>query len=220
MNNILIEDEKIRLSSSDFNEELTVNFMILNDEIVSVDKNNLCKIVSTTNCFNLHELLIAEDCKQIEDIFRRLVKSFKGEKVSINIKTPIFVSDNINKIIESIKSIDNVESISIVEGKELIRGYKKIINKYKKIPHFQANLYKLAKKQVVNYLLVKNQSKFNNLYTGEKNRISLILKKQFYSILNCIANGKSTYKLDIPIIKEDMKTDSINISITYYTGDL
>ena len=133
MNNILIEDEKIRLSSSDFNEELTVNFMILNDEIVSVDKNNLCKIVSTTNCFNLHELLIAEDCKQIEDIFRRLVKSFKGEKVSINIKTPIFVSDNINKIIESIKSIDNVESISIVEGKELIRGYKKIINKYKSI---------------------------------------------------------------------------------------
>ena len=214
MNNILIENEKIRLSSSDFNEELTVNFMILNDEIVSVDKNNLCKIVSTTNCFNLHELLIAEDCKQIEDIFRRLVKSFKGEKVSINIKTPIFVSDNINKIIESIKSIDNVESISIVEGKELIRGYKKIINKYKKIPHFQANLYKLAKKQVVNYLLVKNQSKFNNLYTGEKSRISLILKKQFYSILNCIANGKSTYKLDIPVIKEDMKTDSINISIT------
>lgn len=214
MNNILIEDEKIILSASDFNKELTVNFMVLNDEIVSVDKYDLCKIVSTTNCFNLHELLIAEDFHQVEVIFSRLVKLFKGEKVSINIKTPVFLNDNINKIIENMKGIVNVEKISIVEGKELIRGYKKDINKYKKIPQFQANLYKLAKKQVVNYLLVKNQSKFNNLYIGEKNRISLILKKQFYSILNYIANGKSTYKLDIPVIKEDMKTDIINISIT------
>ena len=102
MNNILIEDEKIILSASDFNKELTVNFMVLNDEIVSVDEYDLCKVVSTANCFNLHEVLIAEDCKQIEDLFKRLVELFKGKKVSIQIKTPISINDNINKIIENI----------------------------------------------------------------------------------------------------------------------
>lgn len=214
MNNILIEDEKIILSASDFNKELMVNFMVLNDEIVSVDKYDLCKIVSTSNCFNLHELLIAEDFHQVEDIFSRLVKLFKGEKVSINVKTPIFVNDNINKIIENIRSIDNVENISIIEEKELIKNYRKVIKKYKKIPKFQANLYKLAKKQVVDYLLIKNQSKFYNLYMGEKNRISLILKKQLYSIFNSFANGNTIYKLDIPIIKRNMETDSVDISIT------
>lgn len=214
MNNILIEDEKTILSVSDLSEELTVNFMVLNDCIANVDKESLCKIVSTTNCVNLHELLIVEDFHQAEDIFRRLVELFKGEKVSINIKTPVSINDNINKIIENIRSIDNVVSISIVEGKELIRGYKKTINKYKNIPEFQANLYKLVKKQVVEYLLIKNKNKFNNLYMGEKNRISLILKKQLYSILNSIADGNDIYKLDIPIIKEDMETESIEISIT------
>ena len=214
MNNILIEDEKIILSASYFNKELMVNFMVLNDEIVSIDKYDLCKIVSTKNCFNLHELLIAEDCHQIEDIFSRLVKLLKGQKVSINIKTPIFVNDNINKIIENIRSIDNVENISIIEGKELIENYRRVIKKYKKIPKFQANLYRLVKKQVVDYLLIKNQSRFYDLYMGEKNRISLILKKQLYSIINSIANGNNIYKLDIPIIKRNMEIDSVDISIT------
>lgn len=214
MNNILIENEKTILSISGLKEKLTVNFMVLNNDIINVDKESLFKIVSTTNCFNLHELLIAEDFHQAEDIFRRLVELFKGEKVSINIKTPFSINDSINKIIENISSIDNVKSISIVEGKELIRGYKKTINKYKKIPEFQAKLYKLVKKQVVEYLLIENRNKFNNLYMGEKNRISLILKKQLYSILNSIADGNNIYKLDIPIIKEDMETESIDISIT------
>lgn len=212
MNNILIEYEKTILSVSDFSEELTVNFMVLNDEIVSIDKEDLSKIVSTNKCVNLHELLIAEDSYQVEDMFRRLVELFDGERVSIKIKTPVSINDNINKIIENIRSIDNVESISIAEGKELIRGYKKTINKYKNIPKFQADLYKLVKKQVVEYLLIKN--KFNNLYMGEKNRISLILKKQLYSILNSISYGNNIYKLEIPIIKEDMDTEMINISIT------
>lgn len=214
MDNILIEYEKTILSFNDLSEEFTVNFMLLNDDIVNIDKEDLCKIVSTTNCINLHELLISEDVNEAESIFKRLVEVFEGEKVSIKVKTPFSITDNVNKIIENIRSIDNVKSVSIVEGKELIRGYKKTINKYKNIPQFQANLYRLVKKQVVEYLLMNNKDKLNNLYKGEKNRVSLILKKQLYSILNSIADGNDIYKLDIPVIKENMEIQNIEISIT------
>ena len=191
MKKVVLKENKIIIKSENNIETLSSYFVRLNSGIANIKNSEINANNFPTKMFNINESLYLNDLESIKSVINYL-KSVSNEDINC---IDVYSSAIINK---EIKEYFISNNINFNKEKEIFNGFDKFIEKYN---YSCKDIYKLIKRNLVEYLFNKYKEEFSNVDIEEENRIKSIIECLSFEILYKLNNESTSTYIDIKFIE-------------------